>query len=379
MLRTKVQQRGPHPLGTWLNMVIAAQGGADRVSIERMEAIMHALRAYQQHPHARVARPRAVAATCGSVRLLDCGGDGPPVLFVPSLVNPSHILDLDKGRSLVRGMRKAGVHCYLLDWGMPDDEERGFDIDAYVTRRLLPLIKHFNQPVALVGYCLGGTLCVAAAALLPAAIRALVTLAAPWSFSAYPAQQRQALAAFWGAVRPMAGPLGVLPMEMLQPAFWSLDPEGMAEKFLRFARLPPDSLAAQRFVMLEDWANSGPPLALPAAEQCFDRFFGCDEPGRMLWQIERTRIAPHSYSGPSLVVAASMDKLVPADVSAQLAQTLPLADQLTLGMGHVGMIIGSSAKSQLWAPMRHWLRRHVASDCVAAPVSQRKLARSAKP
>ena len=378
MLRTKVQQRGPHPLGTWLNMVVAAAGGDGSPSLAHMEAVMHALRAYQQHGYRRPDRSLAEVARCGSARLLDCGGDGPPVLFVPSLVNPSHILDLDKGRSLTRGMRKAGVRCLLLDWGSPTGAERGFSLDDYVQQRLLPLIAQLGGLVTLVGYCLGGTLCVAAARLAPDRVSALATLAAPWSFAGYGAARRERLLQYWASVQPAAAQLQLLPMEMLQPAFWSLDPASLAAKFLRFARLPADGLAARRFVMLEDWANSGPPLALPAAQQCLEAFFGADAPGGGHWLIAGTRIDPAGYGGPALVVVPQADRLVPAAVSAPLAAALPLATRLDVPLGHIGMIVGSQAKPLLWRPLRQWLAEHAGQPCPAAPAVRRRLAQSGR-
>ena len=54
-----------------------------------------------------VAEP-AVLWRGGSARLLDYGGAGRPVLFVPSLVNRAYILDLAPGRSLVRHLAARG-------------------------------------------------------------------------------------------------------------------------------------------------------------------------------------------------------------------------------------------------------------------------------
>ena len=67
-----------------------------------------------------------------------------------------------------------------------------------------------------------------------------------------------------GAIRePRPQSLGALPMEVLQAAFWSLDPERTVRKFAEFGRLDPASAEARRFVELEEWANEGEPLPLP--------------------------------------------------------------------------------------------------------------------
>lgn len=47
-------------------------------------------------------------------------GSGPGCLFVPSLANPAHILDLSQQTSLIQFIQQG----YLLDWGELGDEER---------------------------------------------------------------------------------------------------------------------------------------------------------------------------------------------------------------------------------------------------------------
>ena len=62
----------------------------------------------------------------GAARVLDYGGDGPSVLFVPSLVNRAYILDLMPGQSMMRWFAGRGVRPLLLDWGWPGAAERDF-------------------------------------------------------------------------------------------------------------------------------------------------------------------------------------------------------------------------------------------------------------
>ena len=92
--------------------------------------------AYRRHPWRRtLADPPAIWAEGGS-RLLDYGGPaGRPVLFVPSLVNRAHVLDLDEGRSMLRHLA-ADHRVLLLDWGWPGEAERGFTLTDYIAGRL---------------------------------------------------------------------------------------------------------------------------------------------------------------------------------------------------------------------------------------------------
>ena len=119
---------------------------------------------------------------------------------------------------------------------------------------------------------------IAAANLVP--VERLVTLAAPWRFAAYSGEARDNLGAMWRDTRSTARGLDALPMEVLQAAFWSLDPRRTVAKFAMFGGFDPASAEARRFVQLEDWANEGEPLPYPAARELFEDFFTADLPGQ---------------------------------------------------------------------------------------------------
>jgi polyhydroxyalkanoate synthase subunit PhaC len=327
------QSRGPRPLPLFLSLVART---AER-DPDLARAALEGVRRYQHAPEPTARRQRPVAAEAGGARLLDCGGSGAPIILVPSLINPPHILDLDEERSLAGALSGAG-RIFLLDWG-PAAVRRDFDLVAHVTQLLLPLVDSVG-PARLVGYCLGGALALLAGRLSPTVV-SVATLAAPWRFSAYPAEARQTLAALWSAHRQACEGLGFLPMEVLQSAFWSLDPERVVGKFARFARLDPQSEEARRFVLLEEWANGGEPLPLAAARELVEELFGNDRSGRGEW-------GKGLPSCPTLHVTAANDRIVPA------ASAAP-GPTLACPAGHVGMIAGRRAPETLHRPLRQWL------------------------
>jgi polyhydroxyalkanoate synthase len=330
--------RGPHPLPVFLAMAAEAVDG-DR---DRLAAVLAGVRAYQAHPHARRLPSVPAIARVGNVRLLDYGGGGPPVAFVPSLVNPPTVLDLAADNSLLRWLSGQGVRPLLVDWGTPGPSELELSIDGYVAERLLPLLAGIGAPAAVVGYCLGGTMAIAAAAALRPPKLALI--AAPWRFSAYGAERRAMLAQAWAGIAPSAATIGAVPMEMVQPLFWRLDAQGAIAKFERFGRLAADSDEALAFVALEDWANDGPPLSMPAARQCFEDFFGRDAPGAGHWTADPARL-----DCPILDIVSTRDRIVPAAAAAGVGR------RIDIDAGHVGMVVGSRARRLLWEPLRDWL------------------------
>ncbi|AGH50951.1 Poly(3-hydroxyalkanoate) synthetase-like protein [Sphingomonas sp. MM-1] len=313
----------------------------------RLRAALAGLRRYQGHDRAPRPPEMPVIARIGRAAIRDYGGDGPPALFVPSLINPPHVLDLAEGRSLLRWLATQGVRPLLLDWGTPAPEERDRDVAGHVEQLLLPLLRELGEPVALAGYCLGGTMALAAAARHP--VRSLALIAAPWHFSAFARAARDDLAGLWNQAEPTAETLGVLPMEALQASFWRLDPARTIRKFEDFGRLPEGDPRIQAFIALEDWANDGPPLTLAAGRQLLVDLFGGDITGKGGWLVAGAPVDPAAIACPVLDVASLTDRIVPA------ASAAGIGDAMRLDLGHVGMIVGSRGRQALWEPLAHWL------------------------
>ncbi len=264
-------------------------------------------------------------------------------MLVPSLINPPDILDLDEETSLAEALVATGRRVLLLDWG-PARQRMGMGIAGHVENIMLPLLREIGEPASLVGYCLGGTMAIAAANLIP--VERLATLAAPWHFVRYPGGSLRSLEDVWERSAQAAVALGVLPMEVMQASFWALDPERTVAKFANFAELEPGSDKARRFVTLEDWANEGEPLPLPAARELFEDLFRDDLPGTGRWMVGG-RLAAEQPPVPTLHLLAGDDRIVPA-------ATAPAGDRKVIASGHVGMVIGR-ARAELHADLRRFL------------------------
>lgn len=337
-------QHGPRPLPLFL----AILRRETEMSPERLAGALAGLRRYQEAPRAEPpAPPPAVAERLGA-GVRDYGGAGPPVLFVPSLINPPSILDLPE-RSLLRWLaREGGVRPLLLDWGREVGSRSALSVAGHVEEVLLPLISALGEPPALAGYCLGGTMALAAAGASGAP--AVAAIAAPWRFSGFPDEARADLERLWEGASATSLALGCLPMEVLQSAFWSLDPARTVAKFEAFAGMAEGSAEARAFVTLEDWANEGPPLPHAAARELFEDMFGRDVTGRGGWRPAD----PGALPCPFLDIVSTSDRIVPA------ASATGAGERIELEQGHVGMVVGGRAKSALWRPLAAWLSRHAA-------------------
>ncbi len=271
-------EHAPRPLPLFLELIRQV---SER-DLELARDALSGLRAYEATERTPRPAPMPEIARVRGACLRDHGGEGPPAVLIPSLINPPRILDLDAQTSVAGAVARMGRRSLLLDWGSAD-ARRELSVAGHIEHLLLPLLRSIGEPVALIGYCLGGTMAIAAANLVEC--ERVVTLAAPWNFSHYPDASRAALQDMWRHSQAASRELGALPMEVLQASFWSLDPERTVKKFAEFGRLDPASAEAQRFVQLEDWANEGEPLPYPAARELIEDLFGRDLSGSGEWRV----------------------------------------------------------------------------------------------
>lgn len=310
--------------------------------------------AYRRHPWRReMAEPPTIWSEGGS-RLLDYGGPGGPVLFVPSLVNRATVLDLFEGRSMLRhlaGRRRV----LLLDWGWPGEAERGFTLTDYVAGRLERAMAVVGEPVVLAGYCMGGLLALAAAQRRPERVRGLGLLAVPWDFHVADAQAAQGLARLLPFLEPLMAPTGRLPIDAIQTLFALLDPGGIAAKYAGFARVDPHGARARQFVAIEDWLNDGVPLAAAVARECLGGWYGENTPARGRWRVAGEAVDPSRLRLPVFVAVPGRDRIVPPESARPLAGLIAGAVLHAPAAGHVGMVAGASAERMLWGPLQDWI------------------------
>lgn len=341
-------QHGPRPLPLFLSILWRE---TENDPVLRQFALA-GLRKYQEAP--RRPRPPQVHdyVAHGRAKLLHkCAANArsnrAPVVLIPSLVNPPHILDLSPEKSLAAFLSTRGHDPWLVDWGIPDARDAGENLGDHVLDLLKPLLQQLDRPPVLVGYCLGGTLAIAAAQ--HCHVKAVATIAAPWDFSSYPEADSKEIADLWTGAKSMCEKLGYVPMEVLQSGFWALDPARTIRKFAAFAHMEIDTAAADAFIAVEDWANEGAPLTWSAGRDLFENFYAANVTGTESWQIAGKALALSEIDVPTLSIRSSKDKIVPAAASPVFAQNLDL------DLGHVGMIVSEKAPERMWEPLSDWL------------------------
>ncbi len=329
-----------------------------KTAAEQDAALISGIAAYRAYPYTRdLPDPPAIWEE-SETRVLDYGGEGPSVLFIPSLINRAYILDLMPEASMLRFFAANGVHPFLLDWGWPGPAEQKFTLTDYIAGRLERAIAAIPGPIILAGYCMGGLLALAAALRAPPQkITALALLATPWDFHAEDAPQAKKLAESLALFEPTMRVTGTLPIDVLQTLFTMIDPFGVGEKYRNFAGQDKSLIRARRFVAMEDWLADGVPLAAPVARETLGGWYGANAAATGNWRVAGLPVTPESLNLPVFAAIPGRDKLVPAASALALARRLKNPTIIEPSAGHIGMIAGANAQSALWDPFLHWLKQ----------------------
>lgn len=363
----ETSRAGPRPLSVHIGAALAdcmKQQALPPVVLENLTGMIAGLRAYQRHPYKRAIEALDEIWRAGEVSLRHCpaqGGVKGTLLLIPSMINRSDILDLIPERSLTRWLAEQGLNVYLLDWGNPVDDAAMSDMDGVITERLVPAMRHLadrhSGDIHALGYCMGGTLLAGAAMWVRDILKSAVFLASPWDFHAGDKTLSQHVQMGTASALQMIESGGSLPVDWIQSVFAMVNADRTVHKFAGFADTDPDSDKAQLFVAVEDWLNDGVDLPGDVARTCILDWYGQNLPGTGEWIVDGRQIDLSALSCPALVVASMRDRLVPAESSQVMTDLLPRADLLKPDSGHIGMVTGRNAVSDVWNPLRDWLFR----------------------
>ena len=333
-------------------------------SQHRLGRFLTGIEKYRAHPMRRDMPDMPVLEQIGSTALADyapAATGRTPVLVIPSLVNRAYILDLDRENSFMRWLAAEEFHPYLVDWGMPGEDEADFDLSAYVQRLtgfIRILADQHGGPVPVVGYCMGGLLALAAGLACRDRVASLTLLATPWDFQSDGGRQAALLTTMMPMIRQAISLTGFLPTDCLQMFFTALDPLLGLRKFTKFADSDPEGRFVRSFVALEDWLNDGVPLVGPAALDCLQGWYMENRTANGNWLVDGNPVDPSLFDRPALALVPQGDRIVPPDSALALAGQLPQCEAVRLQAGHIGMMAGSRAASATWPLIGEFLRHH---------------------
>lgn len=99
------------------------------------------------------------------------------MLIVPPCVNKFYIFDLNEKKSMVRYLLEQGQSVYMMSWRNPSKEMGDRSWDDYVGDGIFEALRVASEVsksnnVDMLGWCNGGTMLIAALAVLPPDLRA---------------------------------------------------------------------------------------------------------------------------------------------------------------------------------------------------------------
>jgi polyhydroxyalkanoate synthase len=133
--------------------------------------------------------------------------------------------------------------------------------------------------------------------------------------------------------------------------FALINPIQAALKFRKLSSLDPDGQAARLFVALEDWLADGVPMPVAAAKDLLLGWHVRNTTARGTWRFLGDIVDPCAITVPTLVVAGQRDTIAPPPLAEPLAAATPGATALRPRTGHVGMVVGSAARTEVWRPL----------------------------
>lgn len=285
-----------------------------------------------------------------------------PLLCVPSLINRYYVMDLTPERSLVGHLVQQGIDVYMLDWGTANELDRHRPLDDYITGLLrhavLAVQQHTGHDhVSLLGYCMGALLAASYATLYPYDIATLINLAGPFNYhddGIYSIWTRDN----WFDVDLLVDTLGNIPPSLLNVTFNLVRPTNEFVQALNYWERAQDPGFMQRFAAMQLWLNDPTPFPGEAFRKYIKDLYQENRLMRGDFTIANRRVDLGQLTIPVLTIAAREDHIAPWRSVVVLDDLVGSTDKtvIVLESGHIGMVIGSDARAQLWPRLSAWLR-----------------------
>ncbi len=299
----------------------------------------------------------------GSTTLYDYGTGNSydnTILFVPSLINRSYILDLSKDRSFMRYLAQNNTRPLLLDWSDPTPAEMNFGFEKYITSRLDRAIDKVTsitgKPIVLGGYCMGGTMAIASALRNQNRLRGLALLATPWDFHSEDFARIKLNDQMLAMVENALETVDIVSASTIQSLFYYLHSDAVKHKFDNIAAyIKEEKEDLPELVAIENWTNDGIAMTKNLARECFIDWIDQNKTFNNQWAIEDVVVDPSQIKIPTFFASGEYDNIVPQSCTAPLIDMIENVTVINPKSGHVSLVAGSKSKDNLWNPFLNWI------------------------
>jgi polyhydroxyalkanoate synthase subunit PhaC len=286
-----------------------------------------------------------------------------PVLLVFALINRPHIFDLRPGNSFVEHLLEEGFDVFLLDWGVPGDEDFDMGLDSYVCDELPWGIRETlraagQEEVSLVGWCIGGTLAAMHAALEPEGpVRNLVLLTTPIDTTGSLYTKWVGRESFdvdrVADTMPSIPGIGVdIANKLMKPVtnYWTTYRRLWDQVRTGTAKREPYQAMAK-------WVADNPPFPSRAYREWITWMYKENRLVSGKLRLRGRRVDLRRIDHNLLVVTAGADHIAPPQGTAPVLDLVSSADVTHIDRpgGHIGLMAGSKARQEIWPEIVDWL------------------------
>jgi polyhydroxyalkanoate synthase len=293
-----------------------------------------------------------------------------PVLLVFALINRPEIFDLRPGHSFVEFLLGEGFDVFLVDWGVPGEEDADLGIADYVCDELHWAVRETLRAsgqahLTLAGWCIGAALAAIYTALhADGPVRNLVVLTMPLD-------THGSLYASWVKreafdVKKVGSAFEGVPGKLVNRANKLMKP---VTNYVTTRRKLVESVCAGTvnrvaYQSMAKWVGDNPRFPAAAFSDWITWVY---KENRLANGTVRLRGRTVDYaairSQSVLVVTAAADHIAPRE------GTLPFLDMVTTddlthfdrAGGHIGLMAGSRARTQIWPDLAAWMAERSAA------------------
>ncbi len=286
-----------------------------------------------------------------------------PLLLVFALINRPDIFDLRPGNSFVEHLLEEGFDVFLVDWGEPGEEDADMGLEQFVLDELHWGIRETlraagAEEVSLLGWCIGGTLAAAYAALHPdGPVRNLALLTTPIDTSG-------SLYASWVGreafdVDQVVEAYPVVPGGMVDLANKLMKP--VTNYWTTYRRLWQGVLDGQPrrddYQPMAKWVADNPPFPGRAYREWITWMYKENRLVRGRLRLRGRRVDLREIEQNLLVVTAGADHIAPPPGTAPIFGLVRSEDVTHIDRpgGHIGLMAGSKAREEIWPDIADWL------------------------
>ncbi|MQY30916.1 AMP-binding protein [Nocardia aurantia] len=293
--------------------------------------------------------------------------DRPVALFVPPLMVSADVYDVNAEGGAVGILHRAGIDCWVVDFGSPATEEGGWERDLSdhvlaLSAAIDTVVEATGRNVHLMGYSQGGMFAYQTTAYRHGrGVASIVTFGSPVDIVA-----GMPFGLPYGLVSEVTDfiadhVLNRLPITdaMVRVAFQLLDPVKTAKARLDFLRQLHDRDALlpkerqRRFLEQDGWVG----YAGPAAADLLKQFVTHNRMMLGGFVIGGQPVSLAELKCPILAFVGEIDDIGQPAAVRGIVRAAPNADvyEADLVAGHFGLVAGSTATISTWPMVRDWV------------------------